>query len=179
MKRLITLLLFVLMCLRMVPSASAVEKTSDSSAKLATISTSKKLNYEVQKRTIKTILAKYNSDLTDQADSFLQASYKYDLDPYLLVSISGLESGFGRAMIDGTYNAYGWGSGTIYFTSWEDGIEKISAGLRNNYYNRGAKTVADVGRVYAASPTWAVRVEGFMNIFKREEVRQKELLSVI
>src|SRR3989338_9184260 len=76
-----------------------------------------------QRVAIQNVLRRYNSTLVNYADEFVAAAYRYDLNPYLLVSISGLESFFGRYMIEGTYNGYGWGGGHISFQSWEEGIE--------------------------------------------------------
>ncbi|MFQ5452282.1 MAG: hypothetical protein ACE5DQ_01845 [Candidatus Paceibacterota bacterium] len=135
--------------------------------------------YQLQRAAMKRVLERYDSQLVDQVDSFLASSYQYDLDPYLLVSISGLESYFARYMVQGSYNAYGWGGGWIYFKNWEDGINTISRALRENYYNKGAASVHDVGRIYAESPTWSVRVQNFMNQFYKEEKVLKESLTVL
>lgn len=128
---------------------------------------------------ITAVLNRYNSPLTDSVDSFVSSAYRYNIDPYLMVSISGLESYFGTQMVDGSYNAYGWGGGWVYFKSWDEGIETISRALRENYYDAGATNIYEVGSKYAESPTWAVRVEGFMGQFYREEDKIRGAFEVL
>lgn len=110
------------------------------------------------------VFTKYNSPLLPYAQDYVASADKYNVDWKLLPAISGLESTFGHAYIQGTYNVYGWGSGTIPFTSWADGIETINKTLRENYMNKWkAKDVWQIGPIYAESPTWSVRVNHFMN----------------
>jgi hypothetical protein len=124
----------------------------------------------VKKRAIEKILAKYHSPMIGEADTFIRACKKYNLDCYLLPAIAGLESGFGNMIYPGTYNAFGWGGGMTYFSSWEEGIMTVAKGLRENYYNRGAVTVADIGYMYAAgSTTWATKAYFYMNQIQAEE----------
>lgn len=163
--------------------ALAVEKIANSSASLATDTLSgdpiATQEYAIKKITLKRVLGRYNSVLAEKADSFVQVSTKYDIDPYLLPSIAGLESYFAKYMIKGTYNAYGWGGGKIAFNSWDEGIDTIGKTLRERYYDRGAETVSDVGRIYAESPTWAVRVQYFMGQFYTEEARARQVLTLL
>ena len=170
------LTLFILIATKPVESATFVAGNSASLNKEFSLNS----NYrDIKIATVKSVLTKYNSDLTDQSPHFVDAAYKYDLDPYLLVSISGLESYFGRFMIPGTHNGFGWGSGTIYFDNWQDSIYTISQKLRTNYYDKGAVTVDDVGRKYAESKTWSVRVKYFMTVFKQEENKIKNSYNII
>ena len=62
-------------------------------------------------------LSSHNSQLKDYAADFVKYADKYNLDYRLLVSISGVESTFGKYYLPKTYNAYGWGGGKIYFKS--------------------------------------------------------------
>jgi hypothetical protein len=89
-----------------------------------------------------------------------------------IVAIAGLESTFGQHIPPGSFNAYGWGipsgaSSGIVFSDWNDGITKVSEGLRKNYIDKGAVTLEQIGHIYAASPTWAERVGGIMNRIER------------
>ena len=62
----------------------------------------------------------------------------------------------------------------IRFESWTEGIETVSEGLRTNYLNKwGAKDVYQIGRYYAASPTWAQRVTYFIG--KIDDFKNKQL----
>lgn len=135
---------------------------------------------DLRAQALKNVLEKYKSPLADSADEFVSYADKYFIDWRLLSAISGVESTFGHSMIDGSHNAYGWGGGRIYFTSCEDGINKISKSLRENYYERGADTVYKIGPIYAANPHWAARVSVYMDEIDREyfELNTKQLASL-
>src|SRR3989338_4962272 len=122
-----------------------------------------------KKIAIARLLKKYNSPLADEVDSFISACVTYELDCYLLPSITGLESTFGKFTYPDSYNPFGWGGGLIMFENWGKGIETVGKGLRENYINKGAETVEKIAPIYAASPTWSTRVQYFMSEFKREE----------
>lgn len=113
-------------------------------------------------------LKKYNSPLAPYASVYISEADKNGVDWKLLPSIAGLESTFGKHYIEGTYNVYGWGSGRIYFESWEDGIATINVSLKTRYIDRGATDVWKIGPIYAESPTWAVRVNYFMGKIDEE-----------
>ena len=115
------------------------------------------------------VFTKYDSPLTPYAKDYVAMADKHSVDWKLLPAISGLESTFGKQLINGTYNAYGWGSGTIYFKNWVDGIETIDKSLRENYMDKWKATdVWSIGPIYAESPTWSVRVNHFMNEINNE-----------
>ena len=119
----------------------------------------------------KAIIIIFNSPLTEEAKHYVYYADLYGIDWKLLPAISGLESTFGHHHIRGTHNAYGWGSGRIYFSSWREGIQVISKSLRERYYDRGATEPYSIGPIYAESPTWAVRVSGFMNQIEQEHIK--------
>jgi hypothetical protein len=104
-----------------------------------------------------------NSPLANYAVDFVTAADKYGLDWRLLPAIAGDESGFAKAYVRNSYNAWGWGGGWIYLGSWPNAIEVISKALRENYLNRGATTVPQIARIYAADPYWAGKVLWYMN----------------
>ena len=109
-------------------------------------------------------LAKYNSPLEASAEDFVAAADANGLDWRMLAAISGIESTFGKQMIKGTYNAYGWGGGTIYFDSWSDGIWTISSALKEKYVDRGADNIYKIGRIYCPpNPQWPYKVQSFMD----------------
>jgi hypothetical protein len=125
-------------------------------------------------------LEKYNSPLVPYAGTFVETADKYNLDWKLVAAISGVESTFGREIPDASFNGWGWGiygDNMIRFSSWNEGIETISQGLRTKYIDKwGAKDVYEIGRFYAASPTWAQRVEYFMNSI--EEYRNLSMANL-
>ena len=153
----------VLLALALSPSKiHAYTNTSYASAHLDTY-TVERTNVDLRVQALKNIFAKHNSPLVDSAEFYVQTADKYGIDWKLLPAIAGLESTFGKAMIDETHNAYGWGGGKIYFDTWEEGIDTILSSLNERYIKRGAVTVPQIGAIYAESPTWAVRVEKFMD----------------
>jgi len=151
-------------------TAILAENVSGQSATL--VSRAENTNSLLNKKlAIKIVLKKYDSPLVDEVDSFIQACEKYDLDCYLLPSIAGLESTFGRYILANSYNPFGWGGGRIVFANWSEGIESVAKGLKENYLNRGALTVNQIGRIYSESPTWAPRVSWFIKQFENEELK--------
>jgi hypothetical protein len=111
---------------------------------------------------LQNFLARYDSPLQYHAQDFVDAAEKYDLDWRLVASISGVESTFGKH-IPGGYNGWGWGgSNLIMFDSWPDAINTISYTLKYKYVDKGLKDPYQMNRIYAASPTWGVRVDYFM-----------------
>lgn len=111
-------------------------------------------------------LDSYNSPLKIYARNFVEEANKNNLDYRLLAAISGVESTFGQQLPYSSYNAWGWGiygNNALRFGSYPEAISTISKSLRENYIDSwGAKNVYQIGRFYAASPTWAQRVVYFM-----------------
>lgn len=106
----------------------------------------------------------YKSPLANYSAHFVQMADKYGIDWRLLPAISGVESTFAKNYIEGTYNAYGWGGGTIRFESWEDSIERVSKALGEKYYGRGLNTPSKIAPVYCPpSRVWAKNVTFFIN----------------
>ena len=142
----------------------ALMKQPTPSAQLVPLVEKKQVDERVVK--LRTFLNSQNSPMAKDAEAFVKYADQYNLDWKLVVSIAGLESGYGKHVPAGSYNGWGWGysNGTVmHFSSWEEGIEAVSKGLRQNYIDRGANDVYAIGRIYAASPTWATRVQYFMN----------------
>ena len=113
---------------------------------------------------LKDYLNKHNSPMQDNAQDFIDAADKYDVDWKLVPAIAGVESTFGKR-IPGGFNAYGWGvygDNAIYFKSWKDGIYTLNKGLKENYINKGLTEPYAMNRVYAASPRWGGNVSFFI-----------------
>lgn len=129
-------------------------------------------------------LAKYNSPMQYNAQDFIDASNKYNLDWKMLPAIAGVESTFGK-FIPGGYNAWGWGvygTQAIYFKSWRDAMFTIAQGLRENYLNKGLTDPYAINPVYAASPSWGWKVAYFMqdieNFSKTFESKQAQTAQI-
>jgi len=129
------------------------------------------------KSAIETVLKKYNSPMSKESDSFVKACVKYQIDCYLLPSIAGLESTFGKFIWPNSHNPFGWARGYMMFDNWESGINTVAKGIRNGYLSKGALTIEDIGPIYSESPTWATRVNYFKNQFEREEEKLSLLSS--
>ena len=151
---LIIVIIFLISCATKVVDAqvsSAIPKNTESKA-------------DKRADTLRQFLAKYNSQLADSAEDFVAAADFYGLDWKMLPAIAGIESTFGKQMIQGTYNAYGWGGGTIRFESWSDGIWTISKAIKEKYMAKGATTIHKIGRIYCPpNPLWTSKVQSFMN----------------
>jgi hypothetical protein len=118
---------------------------------------------------LQTFLQSYNSPLASEAKTFIDEADRNNLDWKLVAAIAGVESTFGLQIPANSYNAWGWGIPTgaqsgIAFTSWRYGITTVSEGLAKNYYGRGAKTIYDVGWMYAANGnSWGSHVLYYLN----------------
>lgn len=127
-------------------------------------------------RILKAYLEQYDSPLASSAQTFVHAADKYGLDWRFVAAISGIESTFGHHIPYGSYNAWGWGvygNKVTYFTSFDNGIQIISQSLRERYMDQwGATDVYGIGRIYAASPTWAQKVNYFMESIDAFEKRK-------
>lgn len=159
--------------------ASAYEQSSGSSATLT--SYIDEVEIDNREKILREFLVSRNSPLAPHAGTFIKAADEHNLDWRLVVSISGLESGFGKHQPAGSHNGWGWGynGGTVkHFHSWDEAIEEISYGLRHRYLKEIPYSDPYViGPNYAASPTWAVRVTNFMN--QIEAYRQSNATSTL
>lgn len=171
--RLIIFSLFLLFTFIFPNKAEAVFSEKERSAGiqiLADFEREKTIKEQIETLTL--FLGKYNSPLAPYAKVFVEEAYKNEIDWRLVASISGVESTFGRAIPVNSYNAYGWNNGNYSFQSWEDGISVVSRTLNEKYSQKwGAQTPYEIGRYYAASPTWAQRVSYFKD--KIEEFTPK------
>lgn len=134
-------------------------------------------------KVLKAYLERNNSPLAEYSDIFIQEADKNNIDWKLVPAISGVESGFGKAIPVNSYNGWGfgiYGGHVLRFNSWNEGIATVSQSLRNDYIDKyGAKNVYEIGSIYAASPTWAYRVSGFMDqINELENQNQENTLSI-
>jgi hypothetical protein len=142
----------------------AISMESDSGGMLTT----HEAIFDNRTKRLETFLERYNSPVSGYAHVFIEEADKNNLDWKFVASIAGLESTFCQHIPSGSYNCWGWGIPTgaqsgIAFDTFAHGVATVSEGLRQNYLNKGLITVEQIGRVYAASPTWANRVRFFMD----------------
>lgn len=113
------------------------------------------------------------SPLASKAAEMIAAADKYHFDWRLFPAIAGKESSFGRKIPwdkEGqkpSYNAWGWGiygDQILSFSSWDEGIEKVGAGLRNGYLNKNLVTPEDIMRYFTprSKGDWARDVSYIM-----------------
>lgn len=176
MKKLITLIIISLLLFLSAVQPIKAEIIAGSSAPLTHLSfiSDKDIQTEKEKQlkiVIESVLNRYNSPMASESEVFVKVCIKYQIDCYLLPSIAGLESTFGKFIWPNSYNAFGWDRGYMMFENWADGIDTVAKGLKNGYIKKGALTVEDIGPIYSESPTWAVRVNFFINQFQNEEAK--------
>jgi hypothetical protein len=126
------------------------------------------LGLDARKEIIRQYLTRHDSPLQRHADLVVATADKYDLDYRLITAIAMKESGLCKVIPDNSFNCWGWGihsRGILKFDSYEEGIEKVSRGLKENYIERGYTTPEEIMKKYANpnSTTWADGVRGYMN----------------
>lgn len=115
---------------------------------------------------LKSFLRKYNSPLYEYADTIVAVSDKYHFDYRLLIAIAMQESQACLRIPENSYNCWGYG---IYgdkvtrFSSYEEAIETVGAGIKRKYIDQGLITPEDVMRKYTPSSngSWANAVTFF------------------
>ena len=116
---------------------------------------------------IKDYLTDYNSPLVPYAGFLVQTADKYGLDFRLITAIAQQESNLCKIIPPDSYNCWGWGihsKGTLGFSSYEEGIETVSRGLREEYLDKGYSTVEKIMSKYTplSNGSWANGVNKFM-----------------
>lgn len=177
----IVLLLIVLLVIPKIVSAESIAGDSATLLPIETTDSNTSISTQrnLQRSVIREILSENSSPLETEVDAFMDACITQDIDCYLLPSIAGLESSFGKFTYPGSHNPFGWGGGMIMFDSWSDGFQVVAAGLKKNYIGRGATSIEEIAPIYAASPTWAVRVRSIHTKFEKLEAEKREKLSMI
>lgn len=112
----------------------------------------------------------YKSPLADYSQKFIEVADKNSLNWRLLPAIAMQESGGGKKVIKDSYNPFGYGiygNLVIRFKSWEEAIEKVGLGLKENYISKGLKTPHQIMAKYtppslAKGGAWAKGVSSFI-----------------
>lgn len=117
---------------------------------------------------IKNYLEHYYSPMSPYANLIVSVSDKYGIDWRLLVAIAQQESNLGKKIPENSYNAWGWGihsEGTLHFSSWQEGIETVAKGIKEDYINKGYITPEEIMSKYTPSSngSWAYGVNQFLN----------------
>ncbi len=112
----------------------------------------------------------YDSPLQELAHTFIAVADKYNLDYRLLPAISMQESNGARRMINDSFNPFGYGiygDKVLKFSSYEEAIERVGKGLRDDYLDQGLTTPDTIMAKYTPPAltkggSWARGVSSFM-----------------
>ncbi|HCR81422.1 hypothetical protein A2875_04175 [Candidatus Gottesmanbacteria bacterium RIFCSPHIGHO2_01_FULL_46_14] len=162
-----------------VPATHATEGISDATATLAM----HHISPDTRATKLHAYLESHNSPLASESGHFIAEADRLGLDWRLVAAIAGVESTYGKQIPNGSYNAWGWGIPTgatwgIAFGDWKGGITTVSEGLKYNYIDKGAVTINQMGRMYAASPAWSWKVRYFIDQITEFMPNSPSLLSV-
>ncbi len=121
---------------------------------------------------IQKFLDSRNSPMSRHSVDFFEAAQQYNIDPYLLPAISGVESSFGAHHLSGSYNSFGWANGNHYFSNYKDAIYTVAKTLREKYVKNDSEiTPSKIGRIYATSwPTWIPKVERMKSMIQNTRI---------
>jgi len=117
---------------------------------------------------LKQYMDNYGSPLAAYAGLIVQTADKYSLDYRLITAIAQQESNICKIIPPESYNCWGWGitgSGSLGFSSYEDGIETVSKGIKTEYIDKGYTTINEIMSKYTpqSNGSWAEGVNAFMS----------------
>lgn len=120
---------------------------------------------------IKKYLSDYESPLLPFAQNVVTVSDKYQVDPYLIVSIAQQESNLCKAIPPNSHNCWGYGiyaDKVIKFSDYPEALETVVSGIRANYLDKGLKTPEEIMQKYTPPSVdlggpWARGVSQFMS----------------
>ena len=117
---------------------------------------------------IRQYLSNYNSPLFSYADLIVSAADEYQVDFRLTTAIAQKESNLCKIIPPDSYNCWGWGihsQGSLGFTSYEEGIREVTAGIAKDYLKKGYNTIEKIMSKYTplSNGSWALGVNQFMS----------------
>ena len=117
---------------------------------------------------VRQYLAYWGSPLEPYSNFIVETADRYELDYRLTTAIAQQESNLCKIIPPGSNNCWGWGihsAGSLGFDSFEEGIETVSAGLRDEYLNKGFGTVEEIMSKYTplSNGSWAAGVTKFIS----------------
>lgn len=131
----------------------------------------------VKVRALKAFFHEQKSPLADESEVFVDIAEKYGLDYRLLPAISCMESSCGKKLIPGSYNPFGWGiygNNAIYFKNWEEAIDTVGKGLKDNYVSKGYDTPEKIAPIYTP-PNHVNWLKGVSYFINKIDTKEKEL----
>jgi len=120
---------------------------------------------------LKQFFRKYNSPLYDYAELIVSVSDKYGFDYRLLPAIAMQESNLCHYIPENSHNCWGWGiygDQIMRFSSYEEAIETVAAGIKKEYIDKGLVTASKIMEKYTPSSpgTWAYGVNTFLRMLE-------------
>lgn len=181
-QHILTLLVLTFLALNPTGVIYAENKEADATAKLM-VEERKTGENDQRVKKLTNYLASQDSPLTAEAGHFVSEADRVNMDWKLVAAIAGVESTFGKFTPHNSYNGWGWGIPTgaasgIAFRNWKEGITSVTEGLKYNYINKGATSIEQIGRIYAASPAWSWKVHYFLNQIDTFAPAKPELIEV-
>lgn len=127
---------------------------------------------------IKELLSEFDSPLANKSGVFVSCADEHDINPYLLVGISRIESTFGKNACEG--NPFGWSSCRIPFSTFESSCQAVAKGIANlSYYEQYRSTgrLKDLGETYCP-PSTGCNTEHWVNTVGRvmADLEENELV---
>ncbi len=112
-------------------------------------------------------LRKYNSPMIGLGKVIVDAARKYQIPFAFLPAIGQCEGNLGKSIPANSYNTWGYGiyGGQITrFANWQDAIDKVSKGIRTDYFDFGLTTPETMMAKYAppSDGSWANCVNRFL-----------------
>lgn len=116
-----------------------------------------------------------------QSEVLVSCADKNQVDPYVLVGISRIESTFGKRACDG--NPFGWSSCRVHFSTLEESCQAVASGIANlSYYKKyqSSGNIQDLGEVYCP-PSSGCNTEHWVNMVSssKTELQERELVLSI
>ncbi len=92
------------------------------------------INNDIRVDKVRIFFNRYDLPLSEYAESFVVSADRYGIDWRIVAAIGFIESTGGKfACKKVEHNAFGWGSCTIGFDSYEEAIDHISMNLAGKY----------------------------------------------
>jgi len=120
------------------------------------------------------------STIAGTGDLYAKYSLEYGVDPYLAVAISLHETGCNRDCsvlvkkcnnVGGQKGSPKCGNGSYKrYDTLEKGIEGFIKNIAKNYYAYGLNTPELMQKKYAASASWAAKVNRYIDVIKAKEI---------
>lgn len=120
---------------------------------------------------LKKFLASYHSPLEKLSEYIVFQADKYSIDYRLVPAIAMQESTGCKFIPENSYNCWGYGiyaDKVLRFSGYEEGIERVSKGLRQDYYDHGLDSPQQIMAKYtppsiSLGGPWAQGVYYFFN----------------